>query len=173
MAAGAGLLWYLAERPDSTAWLNPIIGTLVLGMLGLHLARSRWNLAIAPESASAVAATGGLAGFSTTLSNAAGPILNIYMTGLRLPKEALMGTSAWYYFLFNLAKVPIYVALTQLHPDKPFFTPATLGFHLALLPALLVGVYWGRWLLPRIPQQQFDALVLVLAAAAAIKLITG
>jgi uncharacterized membrane protein YfcA len=173
MAAGAALLWWLGDAKGGKEVMNVVIGVLVLAMLAVHLARARWNERITLTSPGAVAATGGIAGFATTVSNAAGPVLGIYMTGLRLPKSQFMGTTAWYYFLFNSIKLPIYIALTFLNPASPILTLQSARFDLAMIPVILLGVYLGRWLLPRVPQKRFDDLVLILAAVAAVKLMLG
>jgi uncharacterized membrane protein YfcA len=173
MTAGAALLWRLGEAKGGKDALNVLIGALVLAMLAVHLARARWNERFTLTSPGAVAATGGIAGFATTVSNAAGPVLGIYMTGLRLPKTQFMGTTAWYYFLFNSLKLPIYVTLTFLNPGRPILTVQSARFDLAMFPVILLGVFLGRWLLPRVPQKRFDDLVLILAALAAAKLILG
>jgi len=171
MALGALLLWQLGEAEVSRDLLEPIIGFLVLVMLAVHLLRQQWGDRLAAHSRAAVATTGTAAGFATTVSNAAGPIMGIYLTSLGLPKEQFMGTSAWYYFAVNLSKLPIFVMLTLINPAKPIITAQSLLFNAAVIPVIVAGVYLGRWLLPRIPQKAFDAVVLGLAAAAALKLI--
>jgi len=173
MALGAYALWRLGELHASRDLLEPIIGMLVLAMLLLHLLRQRWGDRLSPHSPVAVASTGTAAGFATTVSNAAGPIMGLYLTSLRLPKEQFMGTSAWYYFAVNLSKLPIFVALSLLNPTKPIITVQSLLFNIAVIPVIVAGVYVGRWMLPRIPQKLFDEVVLVLAAVAAVQLIVG
>jgi len=49
----------------------------------------------------------------------------------------------------------------------------TLALNALLVPAVLVGVLGGRWVVRRLPQAVFDRLMLVFAAAAAIRLILG
>lgn len=171
MALGALLLWRLGEAGDGKDLLEPIIGTLVLVMLGVHLLRLRLGNRLTPHSPATIAATGTAAGFATTVSNAAGPIMGIYLTSLGLPKEQFMGTSAWYYFAVNLSKLPIFAALSIINPEKPIITLQSLLFNAAVIPVIVAGVYLGRWLLPRIPQKAFDAVVLGLAALAALKLV--
>lgn len=173
MAAGVVLLWKLGEVKGTRDLLNPIIGGLVLAMVGVHLLRQRLGPRFGPHSRSAVLYTGSIAGFSTTVSNAGGPVMSIYLTGLELPKEQFMGTTAWYFFLINFSKLPLYLALTALMPDKPFLTLTSLKFDLIIFPVIVLGVYAGRWLLPRLQQKQFDALVLILATIAAVKLLLG
>jgi hypothetical protein len=173
MALGAYVLWRLGEMGHRRDLLEPMIGTLVLVMLALHLLRQRWGGQLAPHSVLGIASTGTAAGFATTVSNAAGPIMGIYLTSLRLPKEQFMGTSAWYYLVVNLSKLPIFVALSLMNPAKPMITVRSLLFNVAVIPVIVAGVHVGRWLLPRIPQKLFDEIVLILAAVASVKLMVG
>jgi len=172
IVVGTGLLWYTGIQGSRVDWLNVIIGVLVLGMLAISLARRRWGDRLVPNSKFGVATTGVLSGFATMVSNAAGPIMAIYMTGvLRLSKNEFMGTSAWYFFIFNLSKVPLYIFLNLVVPANPMVNATTLHFDLLMLPLILIGALIGKWLLPRISEGLFDGAVLVLAGAAAVKLI--
>ena len=49
------------------------------------------------------------AGFATTVANAAGPVMNLYLLARRLPKHDFVATGAWFFFVVNLVKLPIYV----------------------------------------------------------------
>ena len=151
--------------------LNLIIGSLVLAMLGVQLLRKRLGDRLLPTSSGGAAATGVLAGFSTMASNAAGPIMSIYLTAAGLPKNIFMGTSAWYFFIFNLAKLPFLFLVTRADPAHPLFSASTLWIDLGLLPVILFGALLGRWLLPLIPEKAFSNCVLVLAAVAAVVLV--
>ena len=174
-AVGAVLLWAVdgarLAGMDGRDWFKPLIGLIVLAMLGLHLARKRWGDRLTPHSPASVALTGTGAGAATTLANAAGPIMTVYLAGMHMPKEQFMGTNAWFFLLVNVSKVPIYLALTLLQPENPMFTGGSLLLGACLIPLILIGVGVGRWLLPRIPQRLFDAAILVLAAGAALKLV--
>lgn len=171
MALGAFVLWRLGENKGGRDLLEPLIGILVLVMLAIHLLRQRWGDRLTPHSPVSIASTGTAAGFATTVSNAAGLIMGIYLTSLGLPKEQFMGTSAWYYFAVNLSKLPIFIALSLLNPARPIITSHSLLFNAVVVPVIVAGVYVGKWLLPRIPQRLFDSVVLILAALAAVKLI--
>ncbi len=171
IAVGTGLLWYTGSQGSKIDWLNIIIGVLVLFMLGLSLARMKMGDKIVPSTKFGLISTGTMAGFSTTVSNAAGPIMSIYLTGMGLPKEQFMGTTAWYFFIFNLTKLPIYVFLSLVLPSQPMVNQNTIMFDLAMLPVIVLAAFAGKWLLPRIPQKTFNMTVLVLAAITAVKLI--
>ncbi len=173
MLAGVITLLMVGEDARGRDQLNTWIGGLVLAMLGIYLVRFRLRAQVRAASLPGLIATGSAAGFATAVSNAAGPIMSIYMTSLGLPKYELMGTTAWYFLLFNLTKLPLYLLVTALAPQRPLFTADGLLFDLIALPAVLAGVWLGRWALPRLPQCLFDALVLGLSAVAALVLILG
>ena len=75
-----------------------------------------------------------------------------------------MGTSAWFFFIINAFKVPFSVALGLIHGQ-------TLALNAILSPAILAGMFIGRWLTAHIPQRLFDGLLLIFAAIAALRLI--
>ena len=167
---GTALLDYLGGNKSKADYLAPLIGALVLAMLGLSYLRGSLGDKLVPTSPFGRFVTGLVAGFSTMVSNAAGPIMAIYMTSTKMAKEQLMGTSAWYFFIFNLTKVPLLLWLTWRHPGLPMLTTPTLIFNLQMIPILLIGAYAGKYLLNVIPQEPFNNSVRVLAAVAAIML---
>lgn len=173
MALGVVTLFLIGEDARGRDRLNAWIGALVLIMLAVSLARLRWGDRLQPSSPLGLITTGSAAGFATTVSNAAGPIMSIYMTSLGLPKHEFMGTTAWYFLIFNVAKVPLYLILMALAPDRPMFTAEGLIFDVLMLPVIVVGVLIGRWMLPRVPQLLFNTLALALAGVAALRLIFG
>ena len=101
----------------------------------------------------------------------AGPVINTYLVGLRLPKHQHLGTSAWLYLTVNVSKIPFYVALGAWTDGGAFFTRDSLLFGLAMVPAIVLGVYSGRSLFHHLPQRAFLIGVLVLSAAGAVNLL--
>ncbi|MCE5199653.1 MAG: sulfite exporter TauE/SafE family protein [Armatimonadota bacterium] len=171
MIAGMISLWLVGESKSTKDILGIVIGVMVLGMLALHILKGRFGDKLTPQSKLGVLGTGAVAGFTTMVSNAAGPVMSIYLAGLKMPKRQFIGTLAWFFFIMNLSKVPVYAVLSRLHPAKPMLTVHGLLIDLMLLPAILVGVFIGKWMLLRISQRTFETVVLLLAGAAAIKLI--
>jgi len=141
-----------------------VLGWIVLGLLALEVGRQRFGWTGMPGRWWFVAVAGLLAGFGTTVGNAAGPVMSIYLISRGLPKEPFMGTWAWFFLIVNLAKVPIFLSLGMI-------TPGTLGFDLVLLPMVVVGALVGKRLFLIIPQKLFNSLVLILAAAAALRMV--
>ena len=159
-----------SAKPDP---LNVLIGVMVLLMLLFQVLREWLKDRLLPTSRMGTVITGLTAGFSTMVSNAAGPIMSIYLTASGLPKSRFMGTSAWYFLIFNLLKLPFLFWLTSSDPSHPFLTAGSFKLDAMLLPGVLIGAGAGRYMLPRLSEKLFVRIVLVLAGVAALKLILG
>ncbi len=144
-------------------WYNGAVGSVVLAMLILHLVRKRQPDAPVPEDVAHAARYGITAGFATTMANAAGPVMNLYLLSKRLPKHEFIATGAWYFLIVNLLKVPIYV-------PRGMITWESLTIDAYLAPVVVLGALTGRRLFDRIPQRLFERTVLILAALAALML---
>jgi uncharacterized membrane protein YfcA len=73
-----------------------------------------------------------LGGVATMLANAAGPIAQLYLLAMALPKYAFIGTSAWLFLIVNVIKVPFMVDLGVITMDSMsvswwMFIPAVTG----------------------------------------------
>jgi hypothetical protein len=107
---------------------------------------------------------GWLAGSTTMLANAAGPVMTIYLLACRLPKFEFVGTAAWFFFVVNLLKVPFSASLGLING-------ASLALNLLLAPAVIAGVFAGRWLLGKINQAVFEWLMIVFSLLGALRLV--
>jgi uncharacterized protein len=153
--------------------LDVVIGVIILLLVIIQSARIIRASSPKPATPRVTRLVGATGGFTTFVSNAAGPIMNTYLTGIGLPKEELIGTSSWFYFGVNFAKIPVYTAIGWFAAGGSFFTMDTLRFDAAVAPGVAVGLLGGRWLLPRIQQRTFNIVVLFLAAIGATKLLVG
>ncbi|HEX2853525.1 MAG TPA: sulfite exporter TauE/SafE family protein [Opitutaceae bacterium] len=163
-AAGVVIGYFTLGRiNDQQAKL--LIGWIILGLLALHLFR-RWRAkGDEPEHGWWFAPLiGVLAGFTTLVANAAGPLMAIYLLSMRLPKMEFVGTAAVFFLLLNLFKVPFMVNLGLINR-------ASFSINLWLAPAVFAGAMIGRKLLVGINQKLFENLALGLAAAAGLKLL--
>ena len=168
--AGMGVGAVTLAAPERS--LRLLVAAIVIVMIGLRWLRARGAAGpdVVPPAQAAddrwwqAAGYGASAGFATTVANAAGPVMNLYLLARRLPKHELVATGAWFFFAVNLAKLPIYAGHALI--DR-----RSLTFDLALVPAVLVGALAGRVLLARIPQATFDKLVMALAVGAAVLLL--
>lgn len=142
--------------------LRPVVGVVVLLMLLAYLYRRARPVAAGADHAHA-APYGLAAGFATTVANAAGPVMNIYLLRKRLPKEEFVAMGAWFFFLVNLTKIPIYVW-------HGMFSSHSLLFNAATAPAVFAGAVAGRWLIDRIPPRVFELIIVVLTIGSTVLL---
>jgi hypothetical protein len=141
--------------------LRPIIGSIVLVMLGVYLyRRHRKHLT---EASSHALPYGIAAGFATTVANAAGPVMNLYLLSKRLPKEEFVATGAWFFFIINLSKLPIYAW-------HHLISRQSLAFDVLMTPAVMAGALTGRWIVEHIDRRVFEALVIALTAISTVLL---
>jgi uncharacterized membrane protein YfcA len=157
--AGMGIGAATLSFPNSV--IRPMVGGIVLFMLGFTLWR-RYR-ASAEDKISVAAPYGVAAGFSTTVANLAGPVMNLYLLSKKLPKEEFMATGAWFFFFINLSKVPIYAF-------HGLFSARSLTFDVCVLPGILAGALTGKWLVQHIPQKVFEWTLITLTAISAVLL---
>lgn len=154
--------------------LRLLVAAIVIGMIALRWLRGRRAVTGTPDIPTPPAAPrdrwwqaagyGVSAGFATTVANAAGPVMNLYLLARRLPKQEFVATGAWFFFVVNLVKLPIYLAYGLI--DR-----RSLIANAALAPAVVAGALLGRAVLHRLPQATFDKLVMALTVCAAALLL--
>ncbi|MEO8205898.1 MAG: sulfite exporter TauE/SafE family protein [Chthoniobacterales bacterium] len=156
--------WLMPKIP--AAVFGPFIGwvTLIISVLFLIQKLTGRLEKIAASHPAIAWPTGWLAGVTTMLSNAAGPIMTVYLLACRLKKFEFVGTGAWYFFTLNVVKVPFSANLGLI-------TGTTLLFNACLAPCILLGLGLARFLLGKIPQTPFEYLMVSFSILAALRLI--
>lgn len=140
------------------AVIRKIIGAIIVGMLAIYLWR---RFSPTPQVAGNPAFYGICTGFASTLANAAGPVMNIYLLSRKLPKEKFVATGAWFFFVVNLLKAPVYAW-------HGLYSRESLTFDVLMVPAVLAGALAGRWLIRNIDQSMFEVLVIALTAVSCL-----
>jgi uncharacterized membrane protein YfcA len=166
-AAFAGIVaGYFGLKVVNDQQLKPIIGGIVLVMLGVNYwwTRAKAEDTPVPMQWWFAVGLGFLAGVTTMMANAAGPIMIIYLLAMRLPKVEFVGTGAWFFFVINWLKVPFSANLELM-------TAESVKLDFIMLPFIAAGAAVGILVLKRIPQKAFTAVVQILAVAAAIRLL--
>ncbi|MEO8097766.1 MAG: sulfite exporter TauE/SafE family protein [Acidobacteriota bacterium] len=140
--------------------IRRMIGVIVVVMMLIYLRRRfRPTSGVHGNPAFYGIATG----FSSTVANAAGPVMNLYLLTRKLPKEEFVATGAWFFFALNLVKAPVYAY-------HHLYSRASLTFDLMMVPAVFAGAFAGRWLIHHMPQRLFETLVIVLTGASCLLL---
>ena len=145
---------------------GPLIGWIIIALIALQLLRNALGAKIDHifESHGFGLGMGVLAGITTMLANAAGPVANLYFLSVRLPKWNLIGTSSFLFFVINLCKTPFSAQLGLTNANS-------LTLALMLAPLVVVGFFGGRHIAGIMPQKIFERFVLLCSAVGAVKLI--
>ena len=112
----------------------------------------------------AAVAAGVLAGFATMTANAAGAVMTLYLLAMRVEKMRFIGTSAWFFLIVNVSKLPFSASLG-------LFPAETLKLSAMLAPLVLVGTWLGILLLQRLSQLTFERAALAGSVVAAVALL--
>ncbi len=166
----AGISFFVAIGA-ATRSLEIAIGGIVLFIVLVQVVRLVRGAPAREADTITAGVYGTTGGFTTFVANAAGPVVNTYLVAAGLPKAEMVGTSAWFYFLVNLSKIPLYLALGSWTDGGAFFTWDSLAYDALVVPGVFAGVYSGRALFHHIPQRTFLILVLALSVGGALKLL--
>ncbi|AMG82751.1 MULTISPECIES: sulfite exporter TauE/SafE family protein [Microbacterium] len=169
-AVVAGLLLgfaFLALTGDGV--VRRAIGVILLLMIAVTLWR-RWRQARAEQEAAArggallAGVYGTLGGFTTMVANAGGPVMSMYFLATRTPVQVFLGTSAWFFAIINVIKVPFLAGIG-------LFTGPVLLTDAILAPLVVLGARLGLRVARRLDQRLFDRIVIVLTILGAVYLL--
>jgi len=161
---------YLLMGRVGDAEVGIITAIILVTLIAIHFGRAwmQWRRngepAPVPRHFAFALTMGIAAGFTTMISNAAGPIMMLYLLAMRLPKMEFMGTGAIYFLIMNSFKVPFAVHLEIV-------TWSSLTLNLMLFPMVIGGALFGRYLLDYVSQKLFERLALAFTLIAAARLL--
>ena len=118
-----------------------------------------------PKGAWFYAVMGVLSGFTTMIGNAAGAIFSVYLLAMGFNKNGFMGTTVWFFFIVNFSKLPLQIFFWHN------ISWQTLGITLGMLPAIAAGALLGAVVIKKVNEKQFRILIIVMTAAAAVRLL--
>lgn len=141
-----------------------IAASVMICLAVLVILELRGGKVRSPDGVWFYALIGLIAGFTTMIGNVAGPIFSVYLLARRYEKQSFLGTSAWFFLLINLIKLPLQV----------FFwgnvTAQTGLIGAVMIPAILAGAVLGALVVRRIPEKPFRWLVIGMTAVAVVRL---
>ena len=188
---GAGALFLHLASNDST---RRLIGVILLLLVAITLTQRRSTSRRAPDGASAAQAPsppaptletqeatttlatsttsgrlarlvyGSLAGFTTMVANAGGPVTSMYFLACRYPVKAFLGTTAWFFFLVNLVKLPFSISAGLVNTT-------TMSLTAICAPVVIVSALAGRRLAERMDQWVFEPVIVALTIISALPLL--
>jgi uncharacterized membrane protein YfcA len=160
---GIGIAWALA------AIVSDALVKIVLGAISVAFVLTQWlGLAKKAEASRPRAASGlfwgVISGFTSTLTHAGLPAMNIHLLPQRLPKLVYLGTVTIFFAAVNAVKVVPFFFLGQL-------TREVMLIAAALVPVAIVSNVAGVWLVKRVPEVLFYRIVFFLMFVLGLELI--
>lgn len=152
-------------------WINDaqfkfLIGIIVMLCVVLLAQRELKKTSLAlPDNVLLKAFVGIVSGFSSMIGNAAGPIFSVYILALNLKKETMIGTTAWFFFLMNIIKLPFHIFLWGTIDVE---TVKYAGF---AIPFIALGALGGIWIINHISDRWYRRIIIVMTAITAMRLV--
>jgi uncharacterized membrane protein YfcA len=164
-AVGIVAGYLLAAKVSATAVLG-VLGAISILFASYRLWISRGGRVPTPSNAptSLGAVLGVAAGFTSQVAHDGQPPFQMWVLPRRLSPEVVAGTTAVFFGVVNLLKVPAYLALGQ-------FTRQNLLTSAALTPLAIVSTLAGVWLVRRVNPERFYTLIYVLMILVGIELL--
>ena len=153
LAAGTYILLNKDLVPDK--WLQGLIGFVGVGYAVWELIRWKFKTADKdPQHHGKVwpVFCGSLAGFSSAVTNFAGPVVSMYLLSRRLTKIRFAAAGVAYFFCMNLVKLPIFGAIGLIDKES-------LQLGAKTLPLVPLGVFLGWWLVKITKEKVYIAFI--------------
>jgi len=148
------------------ALFEDMIAIIIIGSLIMLLLQQNANFSNLMASRPWVGAVfGAVGGFTTMIGNAAGPLMAVYLLATRIPKYSFIGTTAWFFLLINLFKIPFHIWVWGTIDLQSFL------LDLCTLPAIALGIFLGIRVVKWIPEQAFRYFVIVMTLLISLRLL--
>jgi len=161
VAVGAAVGGAISERVFRIVISTGIILSCAL-MLIRELRGGEWIL---PRKWWAAAPLGLLAGFTSMVGNAAGPIMGLYLISSGLGKTGIIGTSVYFFFLINISKLPFHLFVWKT------VTPGTLLADAFVIPFAMAATFLGVRVVRLIPEKAYKYFLIAASSAAGLYLL--
>lgn len=150
----------------SETMFRNIMGIVLLFGSGLLLAGEVRQRPIVITRGSGVGESiGVIGGFSSMIGNVAAPIINLFLLTRLYTKNQFIATSAMFFFLLNVSKIPVHLWYWKSVTWDAF---PVIG--ILTLP-LLLGAGGGVFVARLLPERPFRIVVVTLAAIASLRLV--
>lgn len=174
--------WQHLKKLFPWAVLGTVLGTVVGGYMDDHLFKmimaviivasvvimlwlERGHKEDVPDYKWFAALTGTAGGFTSMVGNLAGSVMAVYFLSMRLPKNAFIGTTAWFFMVMNWFKIPFHVFAWHTITLNSFL------LDLMTLPLIALGAYLGIIIVRKIPEQMYRWFIIGMTLVAAVMML--
>ncbi len=167
---GSLMWWYMGENgiKEYEKLLKQFVGVIAI-IFALYITGKESSMKWVEQRSFGVRTgiiAGILAGITSTLAHAAGPIVSLFLFSKNLGKTLFVGTVAWTFTLINITKLPFYIGVGLIDWS-------VLKFDIFLIPFIPLGSFMGVWLHNKISERTFNFVIMTLTIIIGIQLLTG
>jgi uncharacterized membrane protein YfcA len=160
-AVGVLIGTYIGDQIDDQVF-RLIMGITILVSIVIMVWRERSANQNIPTSIWFAIVLGILGGFTTMVGNLAGSVMALYLLSMRLPKNAFIGTGAWFFLIINWFKIPFHIFVWETITLDSFL------LDLSAIPFIILGAFLGIKIVKLIPEKTYRYFVILSTAAASI-----
>lgn len=139
-----------------------IMAVIIFFSVGIMIWMERGRREDVPDYYWFACLTGVLAGFTSMIGNLATSVVAIYFLSMRLPKNAFIGTTAWFFLVINWFKVPFHIFIWKT------INWNTVLLDLSMIPFIAIGAFFGIVVVRRIPDRAYRWFIIGMTVIAAI-----
>lgn len=139
-----------------------IMGTVILSSIVLMIWLERGHKGDVPDTKWFSSIMGIIAGFTSMVGNLAGSITAVYFLSMKLPKNSFIGTTAWFFLIINLFKVPFHVFGWHT------ITLHSFGLNVLMLPAIGIGAFIGILTVKNLEEKTYRWFIICMTVLAAL-----
>jgi len=138
-----------------------VMSVTILVSVVIMILLERYSESI-PEKKSFGYSMGVAAGFTSMVGNLANSVMAVYLLSVRLPKNIYIGTTAWFFLVINLFKLPFHVFVWNTIEQK------ILILDLMMLPFILVGAVTGIWIVKKFSDKHYRWFIILMTVVSAV-----
>lgn len=171
--------WYHLKKLFPSAAIGTVLGTIVGSMIDdqtfklvmaviilisilIMVWLERAKVKEVPDYKWFASLTGVGAGFTSMIGNLATSVVAIYMLSMRLPKNAFIGTTAWFFLVLNWFKVPFHIFSWKT------ITLNTFLLDLVTIPFIGLGAFLGVVIVKKIRDKTYRWFIIAMTLVAAL-----
>jgi uncharacterized membrane protein YfcA len=171
--------WHYLRKLFPWAALGTVLGAVIGGLIDDHTFKLVMALIIGlsvfimlwlerkqkesvPDFKWFSALTGVAGGFTSMIGNLATAVVAIYLLSMRLPKNAFIATTAWFFLVINWFKVPFHIFSWHT------ITWNTLFLDLVTLPFIGIGAAAGIFTVRKIKDRAYRWFIIAMTLVASV-----
>jgi uncharacterized protein len=139
-----------------------IMAIIIIVSVGIMIWLERARREDVPDYKWFAALTGVAGGFTSMVGNLAGAVMAVYFLSMRLPKNAFIGTTAWFFMVINWLKVPLHIWVWKTVTLETFIMDFTT------LPAILLGAFLGIVIVRNLSERNYRWFIIAMTLVAAV-----